>query len=70
MIKKSLYGMFVLFACFLFSGCVFAPKHEISTFDLGTPQATSLPGVNINVTPFMNSSNSNFKCYIDLMIMK
>ena len=51
----------ILFSILLLSGCLFAPKREVTTYDLGLPKNIPLKRVNINVLPFLNNSETSFQ---------
>ena len=63
--KKLLNGRIIrkitIFVCLLLSGCIFAPKHEVATYDLGIPKKLELKNATINVMPFLNSSETGFQ---------
>ena len=62
--QKKLNKCGILTASFIvliISGCIFAPSHKITTFDLGTPKSIAPPKIKLAITPFMNDTEAAFE---------
>jgi ABC-type uncharacterized transport system auxiliary subunit len=51
----------MLVCLLLLSGCIFAPKHEVATYDLGLPKSSPVKNVNLTIVPFLNNSETSFQ---------
>lgn len=60
--KLNKYGILtVSFIVLIISGCIFAPSHKITTFDLGTPKSIAPAKIKLAVMPFMNDTEAAFQ---------
>ena len=49
------------FLLLIISGCIFAPTHKVSTFDLGIPKTIAPQGIRLYVMPFMNNTETAYQ---------
>ena len=62
-IKKLITGRILAVSLLLMiiSGCLFAPKHKVTTFDLGTPKSIGPQNIRLSVMPFMNNTEAGYQ---------
>ena len=62
LVKNRLSLLTTAFFLFLImSGCIFAPTHKVSTFDLGVPKTIAPQGIRLYVMPFMNNTETAYQ---------
>jgi ABC-type uncharacterized transport system auxiliary subunit len=60
--NSNFFKKITMLACLLLlSGCLFAPKREVSTYDLGLPKSNPIKNVNLTIVPFLNNSETSFQ---------
>ncbi len=61
LIFKTIFFSLTTFCIINITGCIFAPEHKVSTFDLGIPKPLTPQNTRIYIMPFMNNTETAYQ---------